>query len=79
MDKKKKNENDEISQLLDSFQTNEEDTLEQKMDQFTKNQTRSRVEKHKPEPEIPFQAKKEEQVSLVLQERRWSMRHVQQF
>lgn len=60
MDKKKKNENDEISQLLDSFQTNEEDTLEQKMDQFTKNQTRSRVEKHKPEPEIPFQAKKEE-------------------
>ena len=28
------------------------------MDQFTKNQTRSRVEKHKPEPEIPFQAKK---------------------
>ena len=50
MDKKKKNENDEISQLLDSFQTNEEDTLEQKMDQFTKNQTRSRVEKHKPEP-----------------------------
>lgn len=60
MDKKRKNENDEISQLLDSFQTNEEDTLEQKMDQFTKNQTRSRVEKHKPEPEIPFQAKKEE-------------------
>lgn len=60
MDKKKKNENDEISQLLDSFQTNEEDTLEQKMDQFTKKQTRSRVEKHKPEPEIPFQAKKVE-------------------
>lgn len=30
MDKKRKNENDEISQLLDSFQTNEEDTLEQK-------------------------------------------------
>ncbi len=26
MDKKRKNENDEISQLLDSFQTNEEDT-----------------------------------------------------
>ena len=60
MDKKRKNENDEISQLLDSFQTNEEDTLEQKMDQFTKNQTRSRVEKHKPEPEIPFQTKKVE-------------------
>ena len=58
MDKKRKNENDEISQLLDSFQTNEEDTLEQKMDQFTKNQTRSRVEKHKPEPEIPFKQKK---------------------
>ena len=36
MDKKRKHENDEISQLLDSFQTNEEDTLEQKMDQFTK-------------------------------------------
>lgn len=58
MDKKRKHENDEISQLLDSFQTNEEDTLEQKMDQFTKNQTRSRVERNKPEPEIPFQSKR---------------------
>ena len=60
MDKKRKHENDEISQLLDSFQTNEEDTLEQKMDQFTKNQTRSRVERNKPEPEIPFQSKRSE-------------------
>ena len=34
MDKKRKNENDEISQLLDSFQMDEEDTLEQKMDQL---------------------------------------------
>lgn len=30
MDKKRKNENDEISQLLDSFQADQEDTLEQK-------------------------------------------------
>ena len=60
MDKRRKNENDEISQLLDSFQTNEEDTLEQKMDQFKKTQNRSRVKKHKPEPEIPFQSKKVE-------------------
>lgn len=60
MDKKRKNENDEISQLLDSFQTDQEDTLEQKMDRFTKTQNRSRVKKHKPEPEIPFQSKKEE-------------------
>lgn len=60
MDKKRKNENDEISQLLDSFQANQEDTLEQKMDRFTKTQNRSRVKKHKPEPEIPFQSKKEE-------------------
>ena len=60
MDKKKKNENDEISQLLDSFQMDEEDTLEQKMDQFKKTQNRSRVKKHKPEPEIPFQSKKVE-------------------
>lgn len=60
MDKKRKNENDEISQLLDSFQMDEEDTLEQKMDQFKKTQNRSRVKKHKPEPEIPFQSKKEE-------------------
>ena len=36
----------------------EEDTLEQKMDQFKKTQNRSRVKKHKPEPEIPFQSKK---------------------
>ena len=60
MDKKRKNENDEISQLLDSFQMDEEDTLEQKMDQFKKTQNRSRVKKHKPEPEIPFQSKKVE-------------------
>lgn len=60
MDKKRKNENDEISQLLDSFQADQEDTLEQKMDRFTKTQNRSRVKKHKPEPEIPFQSKKEE-------------------
>ena len=60
MDKKRKNENDEISQLLDSFQMDEEDTLEQKMDQFTKNQTRSRVNKHKPQPEISFQSKEVE-------------------
>ena len=60
MDKKRKNENDEISQLLDSFQMDEEDTLEQKMDRFTKTQNRSRVKKHKPEPEIPFQSKKVE-------------------
>ena len=60
MDKKRKNENDEISQLLDSFQMEEEDTLEQKMDQFKKTQNRSRVKKHKPEPEIPFQSKKVE-------------------
>lgn len=60
MDKKRKNENDEISQLLDSFQADQEDTLEQKMDRFTKIQNRSRVKKHKPEPEIPFQSKKEE-------------------
>lgn len=60
MDKKRKNENDEISQLLDSFQMDEEDTLEQKMDQFKKAQNRSRVKKHKPEPEIPFQSKKVE-------------------
>ena len=60
MDKKRKNENDEISQLLDSFQMDEEDTLEQKMDQFKKTQNRSRVKKHKPEPEIPFQSKEEE-------------------
>lgn len=60
MDKKRKNENDEISQLLDSFQADQEDTLEQKMDRFTKTQNRSRVKKHKPEPEIPFQLKKEE-------------------
>ena len=60
MDKKRKNENDEISQLLDSFQMDEEDTLEQKMDQFTKNQTRSRVKKHKPQPEISFQSKEVE-------------------
>ena len=59
MDKKRKNENDEISQLLDSFQADQEDTLEQKMDRFTKTQNRSRVKKHKPEPEIPFQSKKE--------------------
>ena len=52
MDKKRKNENDEISQLLDSFQADQEDTLEQKMDRFTKTQNRSRVKKHKPEPEI---------------------------
>lgn len=58
MDKKRKNENDEISQLLDSFQADQEDTLEQKMDRFTKTQNRSRVKKHKPEPEIPFQSKK---------------------
>ena len=43
MDKKRKNENDEISQLLDSFQTNEEDTLEQKMDRFTKTQNRRKT------------------------------------
>ena len=60
MDKKRKNENDEISQLLDSFQADQEDTLEQKMDRFTKTQNCSRVKKHKPEPEIPFQSKKEE-------------------
>ena len=60
MDKKRKNENDEISQLLDSFQMDQEDTLEQKMDQFKKTQNRSRVKKHKPEPEIPFQSKKVE-------------------
>ena len=60
MDKRRKNENDEISQLLDSFQMDEEDTLEQKMDQFTKNQTRSRVNKHKPQPEISFQSKEVE-------------------
>ena len=60
MDKKRKNENDEISQLLDSFQADQEDTLEQKMDRFTKTQNRSRVKKHKPEPEIPFQSKKVE-------------------
>lgn len=60
MDKKRKNENDEISQLLDSFQADQEDTLEQKMDRFTKTQNRNRVKKHKPEPEIPFQSKKEE-------------------
>lgn len=60
MDKKRKNENDEISQLLDSFQADQGDTLEQKMDRFTKTQNRSRVKKHKPEPEIPFQSKKEE-------------------
>ena len=60
MDKKRKNENEEISQLLDSFQADQEDTLEQKMDRFTKTQNRSRVKKHKPEPEIPFQSKKEE-------------------
>ena len=60
MDKKRKNENDEISQLLDSFQADQEDTLKQKMDRFTKTQNRSRVKKHKPEPEIPFQSKKEE-------------------
>lgn len=60
MDKKRKNENDEISQLLDSFQADQEDTLEQKMDRFTKTQNRSRVKKHKLEPEIPFQSKKEE-------------------
>ncbi len=60
MDKKRKNENDEISQLLDSFQADQEDTLEQKMDRFTKTQNRSRVKKHKSEPEIPFQSKKEE-------------------
>ena len=41
MDKKRKNENDEISQLLDSFQADQEDTLEQKMDRFTKTQNRS--------------------------------------
>ena len=41
MDKKRKNENDEISQLLDSFQADQEDTLEQKMDRFTKTQNRN--------------------------------------
>ena len=60
MDKKRKNENDEISQLLDSFQADQEDTLEQKMDQFKKTQNRSRVKRHKLEPEIPFQSKKVE-------------------
>ncbi len=34
------------------------------MDQFTKNQTRSRVEKHKPEPEIPQQEKRAEQKEI---------------
>ena len=52
MDKKRKNENDEISQLLDSFQADQEDTLEQKMDRFTKTQNRSRVKKHKPDQRI---------------------------
>lgn len=54
MEKRRRDENDEISKLLDAFSENEEDTLEQKMNRFNEGKVKSRVEKHKPEPEIPF-------------------------